>query len=91
MMRTDALADPFGFVVALLLTVLSVYAVLWRVGVVEVRGAPGPRRKRIGLGGCGSGWPRFDPSLTRRSAPATVTAAVAAAVARAQPSESRGG
>ncbi|WP_252159481.1 Rv1535 domain-containing protein, partial [Mycobacterium tuberculosis] len=38
--RTDALADPLASSFALLLTVplLELYAVLWRVGVVEVRG-----------------------------------------------------
>ncbi|NKE41289.1 hypothetical protein FVP45_13460, partial [Mycobacterium tuberculosis] len=39
--ETDALADPLASSFALLLTVplLELYAVLWRVGVVEVRGA----------------------------------------------------
>ncbi|WOP62959.1 Rv1535 domain-containing protein [Mycobacterium tuberculosis] len=39
--RTDALADPLASSFALLLAVplLELYAVLWRVGVVEVRGA----------------------------------------------------
>ncbi|WP_341286296.1 Rv1535 domain-containing protein [Mycobacterium decipiens] len=46
--RTDALADPLVSSVALLLTVplLELYAVLWRVGVVEVRGTDHGRRRR---------------------------------------------
>ncbi|XEC49122.1 hypothetical protein ROJ27_00454 [Mycobacterium tuberculosis variant bovis] len=64
--RTDALADPLASSFALLLTVplLELYAVLWRVGVVEVRGRTGGRvaGKRIGLGWLRVRLARFVPT-----------------------------
>nr|WP_237073456.1 Rv1535 domain-containing protein [Mycobacterium tuberculosis] len=62
--RTDALADPLASSFALLLTVplLELYAVLWRVGVVEVRGTRRGKahRSRVVAGSAGPICP--DPS-----------------------------